>query len=295
MTHKPEVSIIIVNYHTSSLINDCLSSIHRHTARHTCEVIIVDNATENLKEVIKEPYNLSVKLLQLPENVGFGRANNAGLKLAEGRNILFLNPDTLLINDAVSLLSEYLDNNPGVGACGGNLYDEDMRPALSFRRLFPGIIWELNELTHMILEKTMFGANSRFNNTGKPLKVSYIHGADLMIPRKVLDKVGGFSDEFFMYYEETDLCRRISKADMDIVSVPDAKIQHLEGGSFDNAAANKGRCERSEHGRATYYRRNNTRLNTFVSNLIYRIFLRLGILVTGKPNFRFRLDALHHN
>ena len=80
MTHKPEVSIIIVNYHTSSLINDCLSSIHRHTARHTCEVIIVDNATENLKEVIKEPYNLPVKLLQLPENVGFGRANNAGLK-----------------------------------------------------------------------------------------------------------------------------------------------------------------------------------------------------------------------
>ena len=86
-------------------------------------------------------------LIESKENLGFGRANNLGVSVASGQNILFLNPDTVLINNAVKILVDYTNNHPSVGACCGNLYDGDMRPTLSFKRIFPGILDELNNLS----------------------------------------------------------------------------------------------------------------------------------------------------
>lgn len=82
----------------------------------------------------------------LPENLGFGRANNIGINLSKGRNVLFLNSDTVLLNNAVKILSDFLDLNLNVGACGGNLYDGCMNPAQSYRMMLPSVAWELNSL-----------------------------------------------------------------------------------------------------------------------------------------------------
>lgn len=268
-----DVSIIIVNYKTAPLIVNCIQSIIRMTTDIEYEIIVVDNhSDDNVREILYHEFKDQVRVLLLDENLGFGRANNIGFQTASGRNILCLNPDTLLLNNAVKILSDYLDKNERVGACGGNLYDEEMNPSLSFRRLLPGIRWELCEITVHKLESLLYNGNWMFNHSAKPLKVAYITGADLMIKRSVLNKTAGFASDFFMYYEETDLCLRITGEGFSIMSVPNAKIQHLEGKCF-KASGEKKINEiglfLSEQGRYIYYHRNITTVKRFISNSIY--------------------------
>lgn len=249
-----DVSIVIVNYHTSGQVWDCIASIRKFTSGINYEIIIVDNASEPGLKMQYEGYP-DVKVILLDENVGFGRANNAGFKAARGRYLLCLNPDTLLLNNAIGILVKFMDSHPEAAACGANLFNSDMQPTLSFRRTLPGFGWELNELLNIKPEKKKYGSNRIFNNTGHPLEVGYITGADLMLRREVIEMLGGFDPRFFMYYEETDLCARIRKAGGKIFSVPEANIQHLEGGSFDTEnGISLSRVERTECGRRVYYR-----------------------------------------
>lgn len=271
-----DVSVIIVNYHTSELVTDCLRSLYAQCRGVELEVIVVDNASEpGLQRKFDTLFpGLGVKCLQLDENVGFGRANNAGAEIASGRNLFFLNPDTILVNDAVSILSGYLDSHPDTGAVGGNLYDEEMNPVLSFRRRYPGIRWELNELLHNWPDRLRYGDNRRFNHTGQPMQVAYITGADLMIPASLFHSIGGFSPEFFMYFEEIDLCKRIADAGYSMVSVPYARIQHLEGGSFtQDPTRRRIRWQRGEQGRGVYYRLHVNPLRRAIADILFRTFV----------------------
>ena len=138
-----DVSVIIVNYKTSQLLVQAIDSILDKTEDIVYEIIVVDNHSQDDSErVVHERYGNRVTYLPLAENVGFGRANNEGLRIARGRNILFLNPDTILVNNAVRILSDYLDSHPDTGAVGGNLYTADSAaqrfvqscPSLDFRR-----------------------------------------------------------------------------------------------------------------------------------------------------------------
>lgn len=230
-----DVSIIIVNYNTIDLLLNTIDSILGKTCNITYEVIVVDNdSQDNSISILRNRYENTHNfyIIESNENLGFGRANNKGLEVAKGRNVFFLNPDTILLNNAIEILSLFLDENPFVGICGGNLYDEQMNPAHSFRRRLPGLYSELNILFMGLLGKICYGKNTDFNNTQKKLSVGYITGADMMIRKSVLDKVGGFSTHFFMYYEETELTYRVKVAGYKIMSIPEARIQHLEGKSF---------------------------------------------------------------
>lgn len=250
-----DVTIVIVNYHSSLLIADCIKSIEKFSKGFSYEIIVVDNNSESDLSEILNKNKERCTIVNLPQNVGFGRANNAGFKEARGRYLLCLNPDTLLLNNAIGILVKFMDSHPEAAACGANLFNSDMQPTLSFRRTLPGFGWELNELLNIKPEKKKYGSNRIFNNTGQPLEVGYITGADLMLRREVIEMLGGFDPRFFLYYEETDLCARIRKAGGKIFSVPEAKIQHLEGGSFDTEnGISLSRVERTECGRRVYYR-----------------------------------------
>lgn len=167
--------------------------------------------------------------IQSEKNVGFGRANNLGLKKADGKYIFFLNPDTLLRNNAIGELFRFLELNVNVGACGGNLYDEEGNATTSFSRKYPSFLWEL--LGILYIPSLCFSSRRSlfFNHEGKPIKVASVTGADLMVRRSVLSSIGGFDADFFMNYEETELCLRIHRSGWDIYSVPSAQITHLEG------------------------------------------------------------------
>ena len=137
-----DVSIIIVNYSTEDLIIQCVESVFMKVQGVNYEIIVVDNASPNntfnhLETLYKG--NDYVKCVRLKENVGFGRANNAGYKESNGRNIFCLNPDTVLINNAVKILSDYLDSHDNVGLCGGNLFHKDGKFCTSYNMTFPSI------------------------------------------------------------------------------------------------------------------------------------------------------------
>ncbi len=133
-----DVSILVVSYNTSALTLRTLRSVFDLTRDLDFEVIVIDNASSDGSADDVAAQFPQVRLLALGENIGFGRANNAGIEIARGRNILLLNPDTLLNDNSVKTLSDWLDANPGCGVCGGNLTDEYGRPVHSFHRVLPG-------------------------------------------------------------------------------------------------------------------------------------------------------------
>ncbi|WP_455590536.1 glycosyltransferase family 2 protein [Bacteroides sp.] len=226
-----KVSIIIVNYNTCDLTLQCIESIYEKTHDIDFEIIVVDNASvDNSVFLIKEKYP-QVTLIESEVNLGFGRANNLGVKKAIGQYLLFLNSDTLLVNNAIKILFDFISSDSTIGICGGNLYNAEMKPVQSYMRYFPSLFSELNELTSGFLSKIIYGKQETFNTLSKPISVAYITGADLMISQRLFNDFGGFSSDFFMYYEETELSYRIKKAGYLIKCTSDAKIVHLVGKS----------------------------------------------------------------
>jgi GT2 family glycosyltransferase len=281
-----DVSIIIVNYNTKELITNCIQSIYDKTTGIDYEIIVVDNASfDGSQQMIAEKFP-DIKLIELNENIGFGSANNKAIEFATGRNLLFLNPDTKLINNAIKILSDYLGNSPKSGACGGNLLDDNLNPTQSFRLNYPSLFFEINEMLMKIPEKLLFGKNREYNYSNKYKCVAYITGADLMIKKTVIDEVGNFNPVFFMYFEETDLCNRINKKGYNIISIPEAKIQHLEGKSFGEHKVNASRINRYENSRKKYYSLHYSITYSKVANMIYltNILTRISLQRLLKHN-----------
>lgn len=273
-----DVSIIIVNYNTFKITKECIESIFQKTKDIYFEIILVDNASIDESKSCFEKDDRIIYIYN-NENLGFGSANNKGIEIAKGRNILFLNSDTLLINNAIKILSDFLDNNRNVGGCGGNMYDKNLKPSHSFGRFFPSILWEINLLSHNFLSKLLFGRNTEHNFSNYNMEISHIIGADLMVKRSVIEQVGGFNPVFFMYREETELCYRICKLGYKLYSVPTAKIIHLEGQSVKNNIINKQKIKWLQTSHNTflemYYSKNYIR----ICKLIYKITIKTRIII----------------
>lgn len=262
-----DLSIIIVNYNVLSLLQLCLDSLEHWVRGISYEIIVVDNASnDGSAQVLSQDRRLTYVYLE--ENVGFGRANNRGLELATGRNILFLNPDTGLLHDAPSVLCHYLDTHPEVGACGANLLTPQLTPNQSFMRYRPGLMWELHQLSWNLWFRLRGDRNLFFNHGTRPLSVGYITGAALCVRRSVLDQVGAFDADFFLYFEETDLCYRIALAGYALHNVPQARIIHLEGGSV--ASAQK--VERMRQSRKIYQRKHFGAFRCLVIDILHAVW-----------------------
>lgn len=270
-----DVSIIIVNYNTKHTTAACIDSVFNKTRDISFEVILVDNAsTDGSKECFEQDERINY--IFSTENLGFGRANNVGISHAKGRNIIFLNPDTLLINNAIAILSVFLDAHRNVGAVGGNLYTPQEEPNFSYNHSFPSIIGEIDQAMGYAMSRIIYGTPIYFNKTEQPIAVSFVSGANMMVSRDVLDELGGFDEDFFMYYEETELSWRIKHKGYCIVNVPQAKIIHLEGASFDN---NERRFRMSMESRTKYYQKTRGALYARMANRIYSLLNSVAIIV----------------
>lgn len=225
-----DVSIIIINYNTCVMTLECIDSIYNLTHGISFEVIVVDNnSNDESKSVLSK--DARIRYIYLSENLGFGKANNVGIEKSKGRYVFLLNSDTLLINNAIKILCDYLDENIDVGAAGGNLFNISHQPVHSFQRTSP-LVFEIDSLLMGVISKCLFGKNIDFNHSALPLDVKCIVGADLMIRKSVLDETGAFDSRFFMYCEESELLHRIRDVGYRIISNPNARIIHLEGKSF---------------------------------------------------------------
>jgi len=283
-----DVSVIIVNYNTSKQLCEAVESVLTHTEAVDYEIIVVDNASQdNSQQIVSEKFGSRVRFLSLQENIGFGRANNEGIKSAKGRNIFLLNPDTILINNAVKILSDYLDQHTDTAIVGGNLYDINMSPAYSYRRFLPSVLWELNDLFSAFPERFVYKKNAYFNHTDKPLEVAYITGADLMIPKNIIEKIGYFDPSFFLFFEETDLAFRVSKTGFRIKSIPQAGIQHKEGSSF---TLKNYQTEQYFRGKMCYYYKNVSYFSLCLIHLISKITIYSRIIAFTILSNRSKLN-----
>lgn len=254
-----DISIVIVNYNTKILIKQCLQSVLKKTKDINYEIIVVDNASyDGLQAMLKKEFP-QVKLIESSENLGFGKANNLGAKYASGKYLLLLNPDTILLNNAVKILFDFMEKNPNCGICGGNLYDENNNPVHSFGRLL-GIGKELRAFFSL-------PATIEFNTTEKAQKVGYITGADLMINRRLFNNIGYFDEEFFMYYEDVELTYRVKREGFDVYSIPQSKIMHLEGKSSNN----KQKKQWDLTSKKLYYQKTHSKFYVEIANAIFAL------------------------
>lgn len=237
-----DVSVIIVNYHSADMVIDCINSIFQKTQGLSYEIIVVDNASgDGSAETLRGVFGETITLIESPVNLGFGKANNLGAEKASGDYLFLLNPDTILINNAIKILHDYMEKNPNTGVAGGNLFSPDMKPTPSFCREFDDLWLEKKRaswvklLGDRICAKLHIRQNQpmrEFNHTEAPEPVAYIFGADMMMPRSLFEQVKGFDPDFFMYGEEEELIWRISACGYAVMSVPQAKIIHLEGATL---------------------------------------------------------------
>lgn len=258
-----DVSILIVNYHSAAMVADCIRSVRDKTEGLTYEIIVVDNASgDGSVEALRRDFGDSITLIPSETNLGFGKANNVAAKQAVGKYLFLLNPDTLLINNAIKMLYDYLEANPSVGVVGGNLYAPDMTPAPSFCLFFDELKRERKAaswwaiLSGKVRDKLIRRPRplKEFNHTDKPLPVAYIFGADMLLPRKVFEEVGGFDPAFFMYGEEEELTRRITLRGYGVICLPDARIIHLEGATLNAGHTfSEKQFKMRMHGALTYY------------------------------------------
>jgi GT2 family glycosyltransferase len=265
-----DVSIIIVNYNTKALLKQCLLSIFEKTKDVAFEIIVVDNASsDGSPQMLKNDFS-GVKLIESKENLGFGRANNLGAEQAAGKYLFLLNSDTILMNNAVKILFDFLENNSKTGICCGNLFDENEKPNHSYFMYLSPFIRELDLFLAGLPEKLVYGKNAKFNYTTQPKKIGDPTAADLMIRADLFRAIKGFDSDFFMYGEDRHLNYKVKKLNYDIYNIPQAKIIHLDGKS---TVINVNRLLMIRQGTNLYYQKTQNRVMKFVCRSIFFLMI----------------------
>jgi GT2 family glycosyltransferase len=233
----PDLSIIIVNWNVRDLLRACLHAIAETAGELVAETIVVDSASADDSVAMIETEFPWVRLIACDENVGFPRGNNLGLAQARGAHILLLNPDTVLRLGALQTMVAYLQSNPTVGAVGPKLLNPD-GSVQSSRRRFPTMTTMLYESTWLegVAPATVLDQYyARDLSDDETADVDWVTGACIMVPRAVVEQVGGLDEGYYMYSEELDWCRRIKDAGWRVVYLPAAEVVHHVGKSSEQA------------------------------------------------------------
>jgi GT2 family glycosyltransferase len=268
-----DVSVILVNYKTKDLTTSAIKSVVEKTVGLKYEIFVVDNNSQDGSIEAVEVEFPNIKIIKNSINAGFGAANNIAIKQASGKYILCLNTDTLLINNAIKGMFDYMETNEKVGVCGGNLYDADMTPTMSYAS-FPNF-WNCLSTTWLL--KKIFPKLRNHEEVQTVKDVGFITGADIFFRKSVLDNVGIFDEQFFMYYEEADLCKRIKNAGYQIKVIPSAKITHLEGKSAKDFWNNAKLRVKSKY---LYARKHQSKITLYSMKFSYVLLHILALIFT---------------
>ena len=235
-TDRSRLSLIIVSYNTRSLLARCLASIAAEP-HPPDEVIVVDNASaDDSVAMVREQFP-QVEVIANAENRGFAAASNQGLRLAKGDFLCLLNPDTQLFPGALDVLATFLESHPKVGVVGPTLLHTDgtyQHAAFRFPTL-PMALIDFFPLNHRLLNSRLNGRYP-FTLYERAFAMDHPLGACMMVRREACAAVGLLDEQFFMYCEEIDWCRRIKQADWEIMHVPGARVVHHVGQSTKQSA-----------------------------------------------------------
>ncbi len=239
-----DLSIIITSFNTKKILKDCLDSITKFTKGIDYEIIVVDNASKDgsLELVKKLTKKYPLRLIENKDNIGFGPANNQGVKVAKGKYILFLNSDTFIKKNIFKGMISWMDKNPraGVATCALRNSDGSLQGTGGyFPNLFKVFAWmffleDIPFLDRLI--KPFHPMHSHSPYKGENLfkrahQRDWVTGAFLLTKKEILDDIGVFDEDYFMYTEEVDLCWRIKKKGWQVWFLPKWNITHLGGAS----------------------------------------------------------------
>lgn len=232
---KFDISIVIVNYNVKAFLEQCLMAIQRATHDYTVEVFVVDNASVDGSQAMVKKKFPRVRLIENRKNLGFSKANNLALRQVRGRHVLLLNPDTLIQEDTLTVLKEYLDTHPDVGAAGVKLLNPDGSFQLGSRRGLPTpwvAFTRIIGLSRVFPGSRLFGRyNMTYLDPDKESDADVLTGSLMYVRRNILDKIGYFDEDYFMYGEDVDLSYRIKQAGWRIIYVPETQAIHYKGES----------------------------------------------------------------
>jgi len=214
--NKVDLSIIIVGFNTKCFLEKCLESIFRQRVNGNLEVIVVDNGSrDNSCEMIKNIF-FKVKLIENKENLGFGKANNQGAKIARGDYLFFLNPDTLIKDNVFLKIIEAFKNDSQAGVVS------------------PLLVLENGEIQSWAYgqEENLSQLIKRKIKKDSSKTIDWVSGAAFAIRADIFRKIGGFDENFFAYFEDRDLCLQVKKNGYKIVVLPEVKVIHFGGKSL---------------------------------------------------------------
>ena len=229
-----KVGIVVVSHNAATAVRITLASLRRARNATASELILVDNASSDDSAEVLARCHPRVRLVVSPCNGGFARGNNLGVQVAAGRHLLFLNPDTLVLDDAVRRMLAALRSSPDIGAVGCRLLNADRTLQVTCVQRFPTILNQVLDadwLKRRYPSLRLWGAAPLFTPATSPVDVEMVSGACLMTSRAVFERVGGFSTEYFLYAEDVDLCWKIRRTGLRVCHVPDAEVVHYGGGS----------------------------------------------------------------
>ncbi len=229
-----DLTIIIVNWNSAGYVQNCLNSLRSNIRDIDCEIIVVDNGSfDSCRDMVLNKYP-GVLFLQSNENIGFAKANNMGAEKARGDVLLFLNPDTEVVENAVSKMLAIMKEQPQAGIVGCKLLNTDMTLQRSCIQPFPTILnqtFDADVLHRLFPNLPLWGTAPLVSDEKGTAEVQVVSGACLMIRSTVFKEVGGFSPEYFMYTEDIDLCYKVERAGYKNCYTGAVSVIHHGGGS----------------------------------------------------------------
>ncbi|MDY8134012.1 glycosyltransferase family 2 protein [Aquimarina sp. 2201CG5-10] len=239
-----DISVVIINYNSESYTIDCIKSLLKHTSEQlSCQYIVVDNGSkkDSYNQVKKYIDSLNivppVELIRSNINTGFGSGNMIGVQKATGKYIAFVNNDTILESDCLSSLKQFMDHRPDVGVCGPQAFTQD-------KKILPTIDHFASLGREIFGRKFLEKLNPKKYPKRKrlytqPQQGQFIAGSFMFFRAEDFNSIGGFDTNIFLYYEETDVCKRLSKIEKSAYLVPEATFIHYHGASTEKSVAIK--------------------------------------------------------
>ncbi len=260
-----DLSIIIVNYNSSYFLLNTVDSIVNSHIKASYEIIIADNnSSDNSLELVRAAHE-NLKIIDMGENTGFSKANNAGFNLSRGRYILILNSDTIIPEKAVDSLLKMVKEESDTSLIAPLLLNADGSVQLSVGK----DLTLINEFLTKFFFKMFFRLYSGLRKKNIELDVDWVSGACFIVPREIYTKVGGFDEKFFLYFEDADLCLRIRKAGYKVHLTSRVSITHLMGKS--TSSVFNSLLPEIKKGQLYYYKKHNSKFDI----LFLRLYLKL--------------------
>lgn len=274
-----DLSVVIVNYQTFELTRNTINSIFEYSYPFSYEILVVDNASsDDSLSKLQDYFKDKVTFIASKENNGFAAGNNQALRIAKGRYVLLLNSDTIVWENTLEDIYNYMEKHTDVGASGCRVLLENGDLDKACKRSFPNVKNSFFRLFHIPTNSK----DDNYNLDGLPddeiYEIDCLTGAFMFMRAEALNEAGLLDETFFMYGEDIDLCYRIKKAGWKIIYYGESKITHLKGASS-KKQKNKLIYE-FYRAMYIYYKKHHAKESSFLVNIV--VYIGIAVLCVLK-------------